>query len=124
MCTKFGTAVRVSDVITCDIFLMTSGGCRCCRGGGENCNFLLTKPVAVNTGLTLPGSPLWRLMSADVGRNVGRSCRPIPVRLYAAQILASVWQCVERACVAKQKTRTAIEAIIITAGTHALYGTN
>jgi len=24
------------------------------------------------------------VMAADVGRNVGRSCRPIPVRLYAA----------------------------------------
>ena len=56
MCTKFGTAVGVADVITCDKFF----GERL-RGvdyvGVEFRHFPLTKPVAVNTGLALPRSP-------------------------------------------------------------------
>ena len=52
MCTKFGAAVRVADMITCDKFF----GDRL-RGvdsvGIENCHLPLTKPVAVNTGLAL-----------------------------------------------------------------------
>ena len=52
ICTQFGTAVGVADVIICDKFF----GDRL-RGvdsvGGENCPFPLTKPVAVNTGLVV-----------------------------------------------------------------------
>ena len=55
ICTLFGTAVGVADVITCDKYF----GDRL-RGvdsvGVENCPFPLTKPVAVNTGLALPRS--------------------------------------------------------------------
>jgi len=55
MCTKFGTAVGVADVITCDKFF----GDRL-RGvdsvGGQNCHLPLTKPVAVKTGLALQHS--------------------------------------------------------------------
>jgi len=53
MCTKFGTAVGVADVITCGKFF----GDRL-RGvhsaEAENCHLPLTKPVAINTGLALP----------------------------------------------------------------------
>ena len=55
ICTYFGTAVGVTDVITCDKFFGDP-----LRGvdsvGVENCHFPLTKPVAVNTGLALPRS--------------------------------------------------------------------
>jgi len=54
LCTQFGTAVVVTDVITCEIF------CDRLRGvdilGDENYPFTLTKPVAVNTRLALPRS--------------------------------------------------------------------
>ena len=55
ICTSFGTAVGIADVITCDNFfddrLRVS-----ILWGVENCPFPLTKPVAVNTGLALPRS--------------------------------------------------------------------
>ena len=53
MCTKFGTAVGVGDIITSDNLF----GDRF-RGvdfvGVKYCPFSLTKPVAFNTGLALP----------------------------------------------------------------------
>ena len=48
MSTKFGTAVGVADVITCDILAILYGV--------ENRHVPLTKPVAVKTGLALPRS--------------------------------------------------------------------
>jgi len=57
---KFGAAVGAADVITCAKFF----GDRL-RGvdsvGVENCHLPLTKPVAVNTGLSLPRS-LWSVL--------------------------------------------------------------
>jgi len=55
ICTKFGTAVGVADVITCNKFFGDRSRGGFC--GVENCPFPLTKPVAVNTGLALPRSP-------------------------------------------------------------------
>ena len=56
ICTKFGTAVGVADVITSNKFFGDRS-----RGvdsvGVENCHLPLTKPVAVYTGLALPRSP-------------------------------------------------------------------
>ena len=55
ICTSFGTAVGVADVITCYKFfgdrLRVS-----ILWGVENCHFPLTKPVAFNTWLALPRS--------------------------------------------------------------------
>ena len=49
-------AIAVADLSTCDKFFGNW-----LRGvdsvGVENCHFALTKPVAVNTGLALQGSP-------------------------------------------------------------------
>jgi len=52
MCTKFGIAVGVADVIICDKFCGDRLGASMLYGV-KNCPFPLTKPVAVNTGLAL-----------------------------------------------------------------------
>jgi len=56
ICTKFGAAVGVADVITCTKFLVIGQGVFI-LWGVENCHLPFTKPVAVNTGLALPRSP-------------------------------------------------------------------
>jgi len=54
ICTKFGTAVGVADVITCDKFF--GDRLRSVDSVGGR-NLLLIRPVAVNTGLALLCSP-------------------------------------------------------------------
>ena len=56
ICTKYGTAIGVTCVITSNKFFGDqSRGCGFC--GVKYCHLPLTKPVAVNTGLALPRSP-------------------------------------------------------------------
>ena len=57
ICTKFGTAVAVADVITSNKFFGDRSGDVDPGGGIENCPLPLTKPVAVNTAPALPRSP-------------------------------------------------------------------
>ena len=57
ICTKFGTAVWVADVITIATNFLVIGQGVWILWGVENCHLPLTKPVAVNTGLALPRSP-------------------------------------------------------------------
>ena len=58
ICTKFGTAVGVADVITSNKFFGDGEG-MWILCGVQNCHLPVTKPVAVNTGLALPRSPWW-----------------------------------------------------------------
>jgi len=84
MCTKFGTAVEVADVITSDKFF----GDRLRHVDSvevENRHLPLTKPVAVNTGLALPRSPscsrTWQTWSACQGYSGVLLCQKMHLML-------------------------------------------
>jgi len=72
ICTKFGTGIGVTDIITCDKFF----GDRLRDVDSvlvKICSFPLTRPVAINTGLALPRSPIYVTHIQQIKQNCPRS---------------------------------------------------